>query len=310
MQMTAPESAALFDHWAIWLLHQRHGDDAIYRTHLQSRLLHYADRVLDAAALTENDHLLDIGTGDGLVAFRALERMDNRLAVTMADTSTSILSLAGRLAQHRGVAARCRLLQTDAQDLSLVEDGVIDAVTTRSVLAYVPDKPAALRAMHRVLKPGGRLSIAEPVMRDDALNAIALRAVLDRRTPDNEDRLLPLLHRWKSAQYPDSTERLEETPMTNYTERDLLRFAQNAGFVDLDLQLHIQVEPPRPITWQTFLNLSPHPLAPTLGTIMAERFSETERVFFESVLRPAIESGNYPASERMAYLSATKPGRD
>jgi arsenite methyltransferase len=307
MQMTAPESAAISDHWAIWLLHQRHGDDAIYRTHLHARLQHYADRVLDAAKLAHGARLLDIGTGDGLVAFRALERMKNQLAVTMADTSVSILRLAEGLARQRGVARHCRLLQTDAQDLALIEDGTLDAVTTRSVLAYVPDKPAAFRAMYRVLKPGGRLSIAEPVMRDDALNAIALRAVLDRRDPDNEDQLLPLLHRWKSAQYPDSTERLEETPMTNYTERDLLRFAQNAGFGDLDLQLHIHVDPPRPITWQTFLKISPHPLAPTLGAVMEKRFSEPEKSFFESVLRPAIEAGNYPSSERMVYLSATKP---
>lgn len=95
--------------------------------------------------------------------------------------------------------------------------------------------------------------------------------------------------------------------MTNYTERDLLRFAQNAGFVDLDLQLHIQVDAPRPITWQTFLNISPHPLAPTLRAVMQERFSDPETRFFESVLRPAIEAGNFPSSERMAYLSATKP---
>jgi len=307
MQVTAPESGAMFDHWAIWLLHQRHGDDALYRTHLQTRLLHYADRVLDAAALSDGARLLDIGTGDGLVAFRALERMGDRLAVTMADTSASILRLAEGLAKQRGVARRCQLLQTDAQDLALVGDGAIDAVTTRSVLTYVADKPAAFRAMLRVLRPGGRLSIAEPVMRDDALNAIALRAVLDRRDPENKDRLLPLLHRWKSAQYPDSTERLEETPMTNYTERDLLRFAQNAGFVDLDLQLHIHVDPPRPISWQTFLNISPHPLAPTLGAVMQERFSETEISYFESVLRPAIEGGTFPSSERMAYMSATKP---
>lgn len=307
MQVTAPDSAAIFDHWAIWLLHQRHGDDTLYRAHLENRLLHYADRVLDAAALADGAHLLDIGTGDGLIAFRALDRMGDRIAVTMADSSISILRLAEELARQRGLAGRCRLLQTDAQDLDLVEDAAVNAVTTRSVLTYVPDKPAAFRAIYRVLKPGGRVSIAEPVMRDDALNAIALRAVLDRREPGHEDRLLPLLHRWKSAQYPDTTQRLEETPMTNYTERDLLRFAQEAGFIDLDLQLHVRVDPPRPITWQTFLNISPHPLAPTLHAIMQEQFSDTERCFFESVLRPPIEAGNFPTSERMAYLSATKP---
>lgn len=297
----------MFDHWALWLLHQRHGDEAGDGTHLDAKVQQSADRVLEAARLPDGAALLDIGSGDGLIAFRALERMRDRLAVTMADTSPAILRLAEGLARQRGLAPRCRLVQTDAQDLAPVEDASYDAVTARSVLAYVPDKPAAFRAMHRVLKPGGRLSIAEPVMRDEALNAIALRTVLDARDPGNEDRLLPLLHRWKSAQYPDTTALLEETATTNYTERDLLRFAQDAGFVDLDLQLHIHIDSPRPIAWQTFLNLAPHPLAPTLGVVMQERFSDSERIFFESVLRPAIEAGKFPTSERMAYLSATKP---
>ncbi|GAB0117333.1 class I SAM-dependent methyltransferase [Acidisoma sp. 7E03] len=305
--MTATDSTALFDHWAVWLLHQRHGDDAIYRTHLQERLLSYADRVLDGARLVPGAHLLDVGTGDGLVAFRALERLGGQLTVTLTDSSPSIIRLVEEIVAQRGVADRCRLLGAKAEHLALVEDATADAVTARSVFSYVQDKAAAFRAAFRVLKPGGRLSIAEPVMRDDALNAIALRTVLDQRTPENPDRLLPLLHRWKAAQYPDSLAVLEETPMTNFTERDLLRLAQNAGFTDLDLQLHIQVESPRPIAWQTFLAISPHPLAPTLGTILRDRFSEAERRLFEESLRPVIEEGQYPMTERMAYLSATRP---
>jgi ubiquinone/menaquinone biosynthesis C-methylase UbiE len=39
----------------------------------------------------------------------------------------------------------------------------VDAVTTRSVLIYVKDKRRASEEFHRVLKPGGRLSIFEPI---------------------------------------------------------------------------------------------------------------------------------------------------
>ena len=45
----------------------------------------------------------------------------------------------------------------------------VDVVTTRSVLIYVKDKAASLREFYRVLKPGGRLSVFEPIsalMRD------------------------------------------------------------------------------------------------------------------------------------------------
>ena len=50
-----------------------------------------------------------------------------------------------------------------AEDLSTIADASADVVTTRSVLIYVDDKAAAFRAFHRVLKPGGRLSIFEPI---------------------------------------------------------------------------------------------------------------------------------------------------
>lgn len=301
------DSGALFDHWANWLLHHRHGDDAIYRSHLEGRLQHQADRVLDRLPLAPGMQLLDLGTGDGLLAFRALARTENRLSLLLADSSSAILKLMEGLVQQRGLAARCELLRADAQDLAGVADAALDGAVSRAVLAYVPDKPAAFRTLYRVLRPGGRLSIAEPVMRDDALNAVALRAVLDRRETTNQDPLLPLLHRWKAAQYPDTMERLDDTPLTSFTERDLLRFAQNAGFVALDLQLHIQVDPPRPLSWETFLAISPHPLAPTLGAVLRDRFSEPERALFESLLRPALEAGQFPSTERIAYLSATKP---
>jgi hypothetical protein len=63
------------DHWAEWVLHRRHGgaDDELRAT--LNRLSKIRERVLDNAEVAAGLTLLDVGTGDGLIAFGALERV-------------------------------------------------------------------------------------------------------------------------------------------------------------------------------------------------------------------------------------------
>jgi ubiquinone/menaquinone biosynthesis C-methylase UbiE len=64
-----------------------------------------------------------------------------------------------------GLLDRCQFLLAPAEDLSVLEDASVDVVTTRSVLIYVSAKQQAFSEFYRVLKPGGRLSIFEPINR-------------------------------------------------------------------------------------------------------------------------------------------------
>jgi len=73
------------------------------------------------------------------------------------------------------------------------------------------------------------------------------------------------------------------------------------GFRELHLELHISVTDSYRKSWDTFLDTSPHPLAPSLRTILRERFTTEERLLFEAVIRPIVET------DRMAYLTAHKP---
>ena len=293
------------DAWADWLLHLRHGGDPEYARVVGSFVTQYADRVLDKAEISPGMTLVDVGSGDGLVAFRAIDRAGPTLRVILADISTPLLRHAESAAVERGVRNQCTFIECSAERLEGIPDGAADVVVTRASLAYVPDKTAALREFYRILKPGGRISLAEPILQDDAFYTRAL----GKRVAEQSlavDPFLPLLHRWKAAQFPDTAEKCAASPIANFSERDLINFAGNAGFVQLHLQLHIDVMPSLSSSWEIFLDTSPHPLAPTLRHIMAEQFSLEECSVFEQAVRPTVESGKSIAIDRVAYLQATK----
>jgi hypothetical protein len=82
---------------------------------------------------------------------------------------------------------------------------------------------------------------------------------------------------------------------------------RGSGFAEIHLELHIDVAPSLITSWEVFLNTSPHPWAPPLSLILAEKFTPDERQFFEQIVRPTVEAGQNFSTERIAYLSAAKP---
>ena len=300
------------DPWSEWLLYRRHGGDAKLEQSVLADTMKYADRVLDGARLEAGMRLADIGTGDGLVAFRAIERVGPSLQVLMTDISSPLLEHVQTMASVRNVGRQCEFLLGSADALSGIADGSVDVVTTRAVLAYVADKPAALREFHRILRPAGRLSICEPIMRDDALEVCLLRRLVEAQEQQQlhgpADPFLAMLLRWRAAQFPDTLEKAQETPISNYTERDLVRYAFDAGFSDIHLEFHIDIQTLNMPTWDAVLNVSPHPLAPPLGAVLEKHFTPGERRFFEPRLRDLLNDGQRRfTTNRTAWLTAEKP---
>ena len=299
--------APISDLWSQWLLRGRYADDAQFRQAVSAAVDRYVERLLDGAQLQAGQTLVDVGTGEGVVAFRAIERIGAELRVWLTDVSEPILRHAETQAVERGVREQCTFLHCSADHLEGIPDASVDVVVTRSVLAYVLDKAGAMREFHRVLRPGGRISLAEPVFQDDALAALAIRAVIDSTPAGRLSPVTVLLHRWKAAQYPDTEEKILKSPIANYSERDMLRFAQLAGFSDLHLELHIDTLPSIVHSWEVFINSSPHPLAPPLSVIMAGQFTAEERQLFERSMRPVVEDEKAVTTDRMLYLTAKKP---
>jgi len=294
------------DVWAQWLLQVRHGNNFEHASKIQPIINGIADRVLDAANIKDGMTIVDVGTGDGLVAFRAIDRFGKNIQVILTDISAPLLQHAKKVADKIQVKNQCRFLQCSAESLQEIEDASVDVVMTRAVLAYVSDKEAALREFYRILKPGGRISFSEPILRDEALIVNGIKKAVDSFPDDSGHRFIRLFHRWKSAQFPDTFEKISASPLTNFNERDLIHLTQNAKFSDVHLELHIDVFPTLITSWEIFINSSPHPLAPTLRTILAQQFTEEEQEYFELILRPEVENGKSLMTDRIAYLNAKK----
>jgi SAM-dependent methyltransferase len=285
------------DRWAEWLAVRRFGGDAETRRRVLSELSAIRDSLLDGARLGRGDTLLDVGCGEGLIAFAALQR--GAREVVFSDVSSDLLSVCAEAAAELGVVDRCRFLEASADDLHAINDESIDVVTTRSVLIYVSRKRDAFCEFVRVLRPGGRISLYEPINRFGRRDAntwmgydlsplgdigAKLRAVYDALQPPDTD------------------------PMLDFDERDLIRLAHDAGFFPIQLRLEADIKPIAPRPWDAFLHSAGNPNIPTLAEAMQQSLTTAERKRLSAHLRPQVEQGLGEWRMAATYLVATKPG--
>ena len=104
-------------------------------------------------------HLVDIGTGAGILAIAAARRWPG-IAVTGVDASNGMLEVArdeANRALGRAEAGRISFVPGVAERMPL-PDGAADAAVSSFVYQLVPDRGRALREAFRVLRPGGTLA--------------------------------------------------------------------------------------------------------------------------------------------------------
>lgn len=156
-----------------------------------------------ANGIREGDTVLDIGSGSGtdvLLAARLVGPDGRVIGLEMTDAMRrKCLDNAARM----GVA-NVSVLEGNAESIPL-PDAAVDVVTSNGVLNLVPEKEAAVREIHRVLRPGGRVQIADIVVRD---------------LPSDACRASPQL--WA------------ECIVGATTESDYLRMFRDAGFDDVE----------------------------------------------------------------------------
>ncbi len=280
------------------MLKTRFGGDAKRAEVSLAFLRQVRDHVLEGARLGPSDVVLDVGCGDGLIAFGALDRLGPEGQVVFSDVSAPLLDRCREIAAETGVSDRCRFLQTAAERLAAIPDASVDVVAMRSVLIYVSDKNSAFASFHRVLRSGGRLSLFEPINRYEIAGLPSSSSWytvpgvedLGARLRDFYDRLQPR----------------ETDPMFGFDEKDLVRLAADAGFVDARLELRAELRTSPPASWETTGNAPPNPRVPSLRDAMAEVFTAEERQRYEATLRPLVEAGGRQVLGAVAFLTATK----
>lgn len=114
--------------------------------------------LVNAVAPRADEVLLDLAGGTGDVSFLALERGAGR--VICSDINPEMLRVGLDRAAQRGLVKGLSFLCADAERLPL-PDASVHKLTMAFGLRNCTDKPAVLREMRRVLKPGGRAHILE-----------------------------------------------------------------------------------------------------------------------------------------------------
>ncbi|MBB5351589.1 tRNA (cmo5U34)-methyltransferase [Haloferula luteola] len=127
------------------------------------------DRVAHTASthLRSGDRLLDLGCGAGNFTLRVMQECGT-MDCTLVDLSTPMLERARKRVADAGATA-IHTLASDLRDLELPENS-FDAILAGAVLHHLredDDWSHVFRQLHRWLRPGGRLYVADLVEFDD-----------------------------------------------------------------------------------------------------------------------------------------------
>jgi cyclopropane fatty-acyl-phospholipid synthase-like methyltransferase len=116
-------------------------------------------KVADSLRLRKGEHVLDVGCGLGAPAIQLATEYGVR--VTGVNFSVHQVAEADARARAAGLTDQVTFRSVNFSSLGF-PDGSFDAMVAMESLVYVSELGHALGGLHRVLRPGGRLSLAEP----------------------------------------------------------------------------------------------------------------------------------------------------
>ncbi len=179
---------------------------------------------IELSGVRRGNRVLDIAGGTGDLAAKFAPMTGDEGEVVLADINANMLSVGRDRLMDRGVSGNLYYVQADAQYLPFPDD-YFDCITIAFGLRNVTDKDLALRSMHRVLKPGGRLLVLEFSKPKNPL--------LSRAYDAYSFGVLPNIGRLVAGD-SDSYQYLAESIRMHPDQDTLREMMENAGFLRCD----------------------------------------------------------------------------
>jgi ubiquinone/menaquinone biosynthesis C-methylase UbiE len=166
----------------------------------------FAEQLVARIAPHRGDSVIDVACGTGIVARVAREHLGPDARIVGVDVAPAMLAVA------RTVDQTIDWREGNATALPVSASEQFTVLTCHQGLQFMPDKPAAVREMRRVLAPGGRAAIATWRSLEDVPGMLELNAVAERHV----DRIVDSRHSFGDA-------------------AALKRLLQDAGFSDVSV---------------------------------------------------------------------------
>jgi ubiquinone/menaquinone biosynthesis C-methylase UbiE len=136
--------------------------------------------LVEAAALTGTEHVLDVATGGGHAAFALAPHAAEVVAL---DLTLPMLEVAQKEAEARQLQ-NIRFLEGDAQTIPC-EDNSFDVIACRQAAHHFPNVRQCVREWVRVLKPGGRLLLIDSISPEEQDADVFLEEIEILRDPSH-----------------------------------------------------------------------------------------------------------------------------
>ncbi|MFP8956418.1 class I SAM-dependent methyltransferase [Natrialbaceae archaeon A-CW3] len=177
----------------------------------------WADQLVETGDVLEGDRVLDVACGTGIVARRAAARVGTDGSVVGLDVNDGMLAVAAETAADTHPSIEWR--RGDVANLPFA-DADFDVICCQQALQFFDDPAGALEAIHRVLRPGGRvaLSVWRPLEYHPAY--VHLADALERHIDEEAGAMM-------------------RSPFPDWEGDDLRTLVQDAGFEDVSVTIEI-----------------------------------------------------------------------